>query len=122
MLRPIFFFISALILCSSVSYAQPEGSKVAQFGIFVHGGLNLHSANFQTLPGVPSCCPRYENGSGLGGDIGMYGDMFVNSLFSIEMRLAYSTLNATLRTDEFTTVEVNNIAAPGEFEHSVKAS
>jgi outer membrane protein OmpA-like peptidoglycan-associated protein len=122
MLRQLLFFVSVSFFCFSSSFAQPEGEKVAQFGVFANGGLNMHTANFQTLPGVPSCCPRYENGSGLGIDIGIYGDLFLASLFSIEMRFGYSTLNATLKADEFTTVAVNDLAANGIFEHTVKAS
>ena len=122
MLRRLFLLFTASFLSFSSSFAQPEGEKTAQFGVFLDGGLNTHSANFQTLPGVPSCCPRYENGTGLGIDAGVYGDLFTASLFSLEMRLGYTSLNSTLKADEFTTVAVNNLTANGEFEHTVKAS
>ena len=121
LLRLVFLSLTSF-LCFSTSAAQPEGEKTGQFGLFLNGVLNLHNANFQTLPGVPSCCPRYENGSGLGIGLGLFDDFFSGSLFSLETRLGYSTLNANLKTDEFTTVEVNNLATNGEFEHSVKAS
>jgi len=122
MLRRLFFLFTASFLSYSSSFAQPEGEKTSQFGVFLDGGLNTHSANFQTLPGVPSCCPRYENGTGLGIAAGVYGDLFTTSLFSLEMRLGYTSLNSTLKADEFTTVAVNNLTANGEFEHTVKAS
>ena len=103
-------------------HAQTNSEEASSFGAFVHGGLNIHSANFQTLPGVPSCCPRFENGSGNGVNVGAYYDLPFNAVFALELRLGYSSLNATLKTDEFTTVLVNGNATNGEFEHSVIAS
>ena len=122
MLYQFLFLVTSSLLCFSISFAQPNGKQVAQFGLFINGGLNIHTANFRTLPGVPSCCPRYENGSGLGMNLGIYGDLYGGSLFSLEMRLGYSMLNATLKADEFTTVIVNNLPGIGEFEHSVKST
>ncbi len=114
--------IIPLLFWNSVVLAQPR-IETSQFGAYVHGNLNLHSANFQTLPGVPSCCPRYENGSGIGFGIGGFYDFVSASPFALEFRLGYSTLNATLKTDEFTTVlDASGNSAQGEFEHSVQAS
>jgi outer membrane protein OmpA-like peptidoglycan-associated protein len=110
------------LLFSLPLHAQTHNEEPVSFGAFVHGGLNIHSANFQTLPGVPSCCPRFENGSGDGISIGAYYDLPFNSVFALELRLGYSSLNATLKTDEYTTVLVNGNAAVGEFEHSVATS
>ena len=99
-----------------------ELEETSQFGAYVHGGLNVHTANFQTLPLVPSCCPRYENGTGLGLGIGGCYDFFFASPFSFELRLGYNSLNATLKTDEYTSVIVNGNVTTGEFQHTVQAS
>ncbi len=94
----------------------------AEFGAFVHGGINIHSANFQTLPGVPSCCPRFENGTGPGFGIGGSYHLFASAPLSLDLRLGYSMLNAALRTNETDTVLVKGKVTIGEFEHAVDAS
>ncbi|MEP7235652.1 MAG: OmpA family protein [Ignavibacteriota bacterium] len=103
-------------------FAQNQREQIARFGGFTGGGLNCHSANFQTLPGVPSCCPRYENGNGWGVNIGGFYDWLMDSPFSLEFRLGYSTISGTLKADERTTVIVNDLPTTGEFEHTVAAS
>ena len=102
--------------------AQTISKETSSLGAFVHGGLNLHSANFQTLPGVPSCCPRFESGSGMGFQLGAYYDLPLTSAFSMELRLGYSSRSATLTANEFTTVLIDGSASNGEFEHSVAAN
>ena len=106
---------------SSFLFSQ-ERVETSQFGLYADGGLNIHSANFQTLPGVPSCCPRYENGTGAGFGLGVFYDFFPTSPFSLQIRLGYSPLNATLKTDEYSTVLLNGNSTVGEFEHSVQAT
>ena len=106
----------------SPAQAQERGELVSSYGGYIHGSLNLHSANFQTLPGVPSCCPRFEQGSGLGLDVGVFYDILNFLPIPLELRLGYSTLGATLQKDESTTVTVNDQDAPGVFRHSVEAS
>src|ERR1043165_4254808 len=83
--------------------AQITRELTSRYGGYLDAGLNFHSANFQMLPGVPSCCPRYETGSGFGPAIGVYYDWTTESPLSYEFRFGYSSLNAILTKDEATT-------------------
>jgi outer membrane protein OmpA-like peptidoglycan-associated protein len=99
-----------------------EVRSASGFGVYVHGGLNIHNADFQTLPGVPSCCPGFTNGTGAGINFGAFYTLPISPNFYFDMRLGYSSLGATLRMDEYTTVLVNGNPTQGAFEHSIAAS
>ncbi len=116
-----------LLLCAlSYSYssasAQERAEHISNYGGYIHGSFNIHSANFQTLPGVPSCCPRFESGTGLGLDAGIFYDLLTLLPIPLQLRLGYSAIGATLKKDEATTVTVNDQDASGIFEHSVKGT
>lgn len=93
-----------------------------RYGIFGGYAINLHSADFQTLPQVPNCCPQFESGSGGGTLAGlMYGIPFSTWLL-LEIRASYLQHNATLVEREPVTVIVNGTARDGAFEHSIDAT
>ncbi len=121
-MRKTFFALAIFLFNSLPLLAQNQREQTSQFGAFIDGGLNFHNANFQTLPGVPSCCPRYESGIGLGINSGGFYDLLMDSPFSFEFRLGYSTIGGTLKADEATTVIVNDLPTTGMFEHTVAAS
>jgi outer membrane protein OmpA-like peptidoglycan-associated protein len=117
-------FILALgVLCCyySLAEAQPGQELASRYGGYLNGSLNLHSANFQTLPGVPSCCPRFETGNGFGTSLGVFYDWIFQFSLSFELRFGYSSLNATLTKDEVTTVTLNDVSVSGIFEHTVRS-
>jgi len=118
------FVLVAGILISFFSSVEAQTNRelTSCYGGYLDAELNLHSANFQTLPGVQSCCPRFETGSGFGPETGLFYDLISRSHLSLEIRLVYSNLNATLRKDEVTTVTVNDEDAPGVFEHTVRST
>lgn len=109
-------------LVAWVSTTRGQSIRIAEFGAIAGAGVNVHNANFQTLPGVPSCCPRYERGDGLGLDLSAFYLWRPALPISLELRLGYTTFGAILKTEEGTTVVVNGLASPGIFEHSVNAS
>src|SRR5947208_13248547 len=93
-----------LFIVSSHLRAQEKAS----FGIFGDLSLNQHSANFQGLPGVPSCCPRYETGSGTGPAFGGIFQLPLTNLLDFQLRATYHSLNGTLSETETTTVLQNS--------------
>ena len=53
----------------SESVAQTEqfvSGTQFRFGGGIFSGLYFHSSSFAGLPGVPTCCPKYEQGTGIG--------------------------------------------------------
>ncbi|MFI5263922.1 MAG: OmpA family protein [Candidatus Kapaibacterium sp.] len=91
------------------------------FGIFGDFSLNQHSANFQQLPGVPSCCPRYETGNGTGPAFGGLYHLPLNDLFDLELRAIYRSLSGTLTETEGVTVLHNGAPVQGAFKHTLSS-
>jgi outer membrane protein OmpA-like peptidoglycan-associated protein len=121
MIRRLLFAISLIVVGEVAVLAQMD-SIVGRFGGFLIGGLNIHRANFKSLPGIPSCCPRFETGDGFGFSLGGYYDYLIDNTFALETQVAYQQLGATLSRLENTTVIVDDIHVAGEFEHSVESN
>lgn len=94
-------------------------SYVGGFGLL---GENYHTANFQMLPGVPNCCPRFERGTDFGFSGGLTYGFRYQAPFFTELRVGYASHNALLSAEEPTTVIVNDQLTAGKFRHEVDAS
>jgi len=114
--------MSFLVVSTCFAQGEHESTSHPYYGGFVSENLNIHSADFRTLPGVPSCCPRFERGNGFGFDVGALYGFNISSSFHGEFRLGYSAFDALLSTRESTTVNVNDQEAIGVFEHTVDAA
>lgn len=93
-----------------------------RFGGYGHVNLNLHSAGFSALPGVPNCCPEYESGFGIGPTLGLLFETPLSSQLMLSLRGGYSVAGATLARDEETTVEQDGEAVPMTIEHTLESS
>lgn len=109
-----------LILTNLLSLKAQDFAN-QKFGVFFGGNYNIHSANFQRLPGLPNCCPRFEDGSGFGFNGGI---LFENKILGdnlwIGARLGILSLNGILLKEEPTTVIVSGVPTAGAFEHKVE--
>jgi outer membrane protein OmpA-like peptidoglycan-associated protein len=90
----------------------------------VSGGLsiNIHSADFRTLPGVPNCCPRFERGSGVGPLFGLLYEFPIGSQLLFSLGANYVDGSALLSTREPVAIATGGELGNGEFEHSVDAT
>lgn len=115
---PIYIFF--LVFTANL-FAQPieEGIYRASYGIFGDLSLNQHSANFQHLPGVPSCCPRYEKGTGTGPAFGGLYQLPLIDRFDFQLRVLYHSLSGTLSGTEPVTVFHNGAPVQGAFQHTL---
>lgn len=105
--------------------AQPTSSNSqprSAYGVFGDLNLNIHQAEFAKLPGIPSCCPRYESGTGTGPSVGLFYELPIGEWTALNLRAGYFVHNATLSTTESTTVIVGNETQDAKFEHRVDAS
>lgn len=100
-----------------VSYSIENNNS--KYGVFFGLNDNMHSANFQKLPGIPSCCPRYENGYKISYSLGILYEYKLDDKFWLGLRLGIMDLSATLTKVESTTLIKDNQAISGKFEHSV---
>ena len=98
----------------------PSLSK-STFGAFGDAAWNIHHANFQALPGIPNCCPLFENGSGLGGSFGFFYDYDAFGDGHLGVRAGLNLLDGTLKADEGVTLAVNGSSVPGTIEHTIEA-
>lgn len=125
-MRRFLLFFAAILLSINVTkaqqYADKPDSPRPSYGIYGAINLNLHSADFIGLPGIPSCCPRYESGSGIGLGGGLYYSFPISETFDIYLKVAYTDLSGLLSRTEPTVVsDRNGNNTIGEFEHSVDA-
>jgi outer membrane protein OmpA-like peptidoglycan-associated protein len=114
--------------------AQPVGSQDAtplvherflQVGMFAGLSQNTHTANFQGLPGFPSCCPDFRTGSAPSAHGGLFAAIPFGSAFRFHIRLSYSDESAPLVAQERTVVaDIRNglLVVPAVFEHTIEST
>ena len=111
----VLILISFFSLLTTPLFSQNRSS----FGIFGAGQMNQHSADFRSFPGVPSCCPNYNSGSGIGFTSAFLGRFPLNESLRTEVRLGLTQLNGLLTRQENVIVSGG---VQGIFEHRVDAS
>ncbi|MDT8324729.1 MAG: hypothetical protein RRA94_11485, partial [Bacteroidota bacterium] len=114
-----------LIACAMPLVAQTDTGNEARnhrFGIFGDYALNYHTADFQRLPGVPNCCPRFEEGDGSGFMLGVLYELPLASRLDLLVRLGYVDYSGTLTAQEKEMLFVSPSYYEGTFEHTVDAS
>ena len=125
-LLTIFMFSFAFIfIANAQEYLDKASDNRAAYGLFVNFGQNIHTADFigVDFPQIPSCCPRFESGSGLGYNFGLLYDLPLNNTFALTFRGIYRNLSGTLTTLEPTVVSSpEGTATNGNFEHSVEGT
>ncbi|MCX7735890.1 MAG: OmpA family protein [Candidatus Kapabacteria bacterium] len=106
-----------------------EDSLLFHFGPFVNYNLNIHIADFNKLPGVPNCCPRFRTSFGSGFTLGGFLDLPLRRDLGIDLRLSFSDLGANLTEEENignvrlkeTTPPFNTYTGNITVEHLIKA-
>lgn len=116
-MRKIIYFVFLLFL----PLLQAQENSVNKYGIYGDYGLNMHTADFRALPGVPNCCPKFQDGDGLGLSFGALFEMDMTSELFLSARLGYSDISGKLTRVEPTTIILNNTPVDGEFTHTVDA-
>lgn len=89
-------FVVALIF-SATTIVLPIRSQT-----FVTGRLEyvIHSVEFRSLPGVPSCCPRYSGGNGIG-FAGLFGyQLGLSGNVRLSLGLGLYSHTGTFESDE----------------------
>src|SRR5437588_11767790 len=93
-----------LLLAFNVVVAQPvteEGPR-PRYGVLGDFNLNIHSADFVTLPGAVACdsCVGFTSGSGTGVSIGAFYELPFSDRVRLMLRAAYSSSSARLTAVE----------------------
>ncbi len=105
---------------SLMAQSQLETDKqFSRYGVYGNIGLNSHTADFRTFPGVPNCCPKFQNGSGDGLSLGFLYDLPLASRWFLSFRAGYENYSAKLTTTESLLLTGG---IQGAFEHRVTAN
>ena len=109
-----------LLFVSSISLFSNENNSKS--GIYGGLDLNMHTADFYKLKGIPNCCPDFESGTGFGFNAGLLYEYRIGDKLWLGGRLGLMTLDGELIREEVTTIILENGPADGIFEHSMKGS
>ncbi len=95
----IFFVLTFCQFLSKEVIAKGD-SLLFHFGPFASYNLNIHIADFNKLPGVPNCCPRFRTSFGSGYTLGAFIDFPLKEELGIDLRLAFSDFSNNLTEEE----------------------
>lgn len=70
------------------------------WGGYLHYNMNVHTADFSSLPRCYNCSPGFESGFGNGFSIGGLFEMPIAEKFYLGIRLGYSLMNSRLSKEE----------------------
>lgn len=135
----LFVFVITGFNCGALNAQTDEPQKVPErrrvqvdpviattevFSIGAHLGLGLvqHSGTFKGLPGVPTCCPQYDGGSGVGPVLGLDISFPIAPSFRLLGRLSFQGLSGTFEAIEPTTIRIENEAVATAFRHEFSAT
>ncbi len=124
MRKVLIFFVTAIFLAGTIRSISQETADTLRprYGGFANVGLNFHAADFRSLPGVPSCCPLFERGSGFGYYIGGLYQRPISEKLLLGARAGIYSQSGALIKEESETVVVDLQETQGVFEHEIKAS
>lgn len=118
--RFLAFVLLAIIWTRTDCEAQNETfdlSSQFRFGAGILGSLYFHSAEFSALPGVPTCCPHYENGAGVGLGGAMFFQKPLAPTLSLSLWGGASDIAARFSSIEEKNVIVGNTIKTATIQH-----
>jgi len=92
-----------LLACSSIGVAQAQRDTLVlrhYFGAYAGAALTTHSTSFGQLPGVPSCCVEYTGATGIAPALGLFFEVPLADMFTLQTRLGFTSLSGSLSADE----------------------
>ncbi|MBC8144890.1 MAG: OmpA family protein, partial [bacterium] len=101
----------------------PEPETFARIGLFGGLNINFHSTSFEELTGVPSCCPEFLSGNGIGGAVGLVYEQALGGAVEVAMRIGWQSRGGTLEALETMPVIDTRTGAmvDGEVRHVLEA-
>jgi outer membrane protein OmpA-like peptidoglycan-associated protein len=119
MKRSLLVLLFASIVPASAQTASPE--VWARVGLFGGMNINIHSAGYEELSGVPNCCPEFESGSGIGGAIGLMYEHMLGGPLELALRAGFQGRGATLEAREPIPLIIDGELYDGEIRHVLEA-
>lgn len=88
-------------------------------GIIYNFNINKHKVDFSSLPDIPNCCPKFNEGSGNGHSFGLLYELPLPFSSGIGLRISYSSIGGKLSSTENTFLKVDTTITQGIFEHTI---
>ncbi|MBK9247190.1 MAG: OmpA family protein [Ignavibacteria bacterium] len=123
-MKIVFYFVLCMCFWTDSNaqfvHSNIPPTDIVHLRIGVTGGLSVNQnvANFKGLPNVPSCCPSYGSGSGVGLMAGLMASLPISEKFELGLRFGYQNIGGSLLATEKETVD-NGQMVSGLFEHSI---
>ncbi|MDP4221056.1 MAG: hypothetical protein Q8916_03215 [Bacteroidota bacterium] len=117
-------FLSAVICCILFSFqaAAAQDTLHSRFGIAFGASNNIHSADFNALPGIPGGSTNFTTGDGSGLAISLLYEYPLNDRILFGVRLGYMDHSATLTAaSEKADVIINGETKSGDYARSIDA-
>lgn len=111
--------LSAQTRTSSEAQSNDSSTTREYIGAHFNYQHNIHQADMTGLPGIPSCCPQYESGSGSGFALGALYELPLNEALFLQLRASFTSHNATLRAREGKGVLINGAPTLAVVEHQI---
>jgi outer membrane protein OmpA-like peptidoglycan-associated protein len=108
---------------STITAQSVSDNATSRFGLLGDFGLFQHGSDFRGLPGLPTCCPRYDKGTGSGFFAGLVYDIPISSTLFLNLRGVYSAHKGVFTSIETRPVlDITNTVVDGVFEHRLETS
>ncbi|MBS1912776.1 MAG: outer membrane beta-barrel protein [Bacteroidetes bacterium] len=124
MALPVATLLLLLLMAAGRCAAQSDTSdyEIWRAGLFGAYQAIDYNASMTGLPGVPSCCPEYRDGSGTGYALGLSGEVFPLKQFSVGVHLLYARYDGTLRANENELVTSDHDTITAVFGHTIEVT
>ncbi|MDB5036108.1 MAG: hypothetical protein JWQ98_3349 [Chlorobi bacterium] len=127
LLRPLLATALLLLLPAFVSAQNTSDvtslqSELWRIGGYAGAQVFAYNADMSGLPGVPSCCPRYQDGSGGGVVFGVATEIPVVSRLSAGVRFLFNTYSGELKAEERELVTSGRDTVTAVFGHTIRVS
>lgn len=109
-----FFFLMLIVLVSFINLYSED-----KYGLTLGVSLNKHLVNFSHLPEIPSCCPSYDSGEGLGFFSSVFYSFEISDYLAIQSDLGFKTSKSKFLYEEIKPIRVGNVVTDGSFNHSI---
>lgn len=101
--------------------SAPSPPQSVRIGVLGAGGITIHGADFSSLPELPTCCPRFRDGSGLATAGTLWGEYPVFGSVVVGLRLGLAQFAGTLRALERKPVLVDDTPTDAIIQHTLEA-
>ncbi len=125
LIRVLILSFAFVFVLNAQEYLDKADDNRTAVGLFFGVGTNQHIGNFKGVdfPQIPSCCPRYETGTGFAYNFGLLYDIPMSDNLLLQFRGIYQNLSGTLTKLEPTVVSsASGTATDGSFKHSVEGT